>query len=477
MSKWFSKDVDFNIALSNPPLNNKYSPAHPNVNGQVTIKFLEQLKKVSNIKCGLVGTADVMYYASEIEYGGFQTSAIRRTLVTQTIEFFNTFDDLPLSCDNCDDKNCTGNVNNDNKNSYSFDEGEKLEFTFNFEFPNILFLPSSCKTFGNIDGAITINYELYTEIYRSGKFITFKTKKHSSFKLPIYYQSGMDPLLPKTVTNLNYKKSELFKDKVKKFYFDDNANALIPSSLNRPHSKTKFIRQLWNDNYKPEIYNTITKSIPITLGFSIRSAFDLNETFSSQIALTILSDLISVGIKDNQSKDFVFNGQSTNLGLIKIESLNVETINKIHLQCNQYIISDYTKESILKITFKDLIFDIKDFSFDKMANLFKHEVPIDLLSKSADIDINQSLMEIMGSNSIMTTGFVPDWFGNTVKLNFTWKISDGGSQRMKFEFKTTSTPDFLFGMPNNPSTDVNDASFVPPPTYEESKEDKEVVAS
>jgi hypothetical protein len=470
MSKWFSKSTEFNIQLTDPPLYNKYSPVNPNVNGIVTIKFLEQLKKVSNIKCGLVGYADIMYYASDLQYGGFQTTGIRRTLITQRIEFFNTYDDLPLECENYNNSNFK-NDERRNGNAYLFNEDEKLECQFNFEFPNIVFLPSSCKNFGNLDAAITINYEIYVDIYKYGKILTTKTKKYSSYKFPIFYQAGMDPIIAKHVTTLNYKKSEIFKDKVKKFYFDENTKALIPSSLNRSHSKTKFIRQLWNNNYKPEFYNTITKTLPITLDFSVRSSFDMNEPFSSQIALSLLSDLKEIGIQSNQTKDFVFNGQSTNLGFIQIESLTVETVNKINLQCHQYLMCEYTKDIILKINFKGLTFDIKDFEFSKLDDAYKNEVPIDTLCKCADVDINQSLMDILEDKTIMSAGFVPDWFENDVKLIFTWKLSDGISQKLKMEFSTSATPDFLLGISN---IEDDDKDFIPPPTYEMSKDDEQI---
>lgn len=470
MSKWFTKPVDYEVKISNPPINGKYTPVHPIVSGTLLIEFQETVKNICNIKCGLTGSADILFYATKIEYGGFQTTAINRQLITQNVDFFDVYDDLPL--DYGDGNAGAKTAGSTKEGMCSFAEGEKIKYNFEFEFPDDVYLPSSCANFGNIDGDISFSYELYVEIYKYGKILTTRSKKYSSFRMPVTFQSGMDPLLPKSITNLNYIQSHTFQDKVKKFYYDEVTKALIPSSLNKNHTKTKFIRQLWNTNYKSTNYRQFTKSLPISLDFSLRSAIDLSLPFSSQISLALFSDLKSVGISSNKSKDFVFNGQSTNLGLFKVESLTVETWNKLRLQCYHYAMRETMRNEVTKIHFKDLNFDVKDFQYDKASELYKKEVPIDILAQYADIDINQSLMEMLGSKSMLCSGSLPDWFGNVVTLHFIWTISDGMSQKKNFEFQTAATPDFLLGMPNQEGTHIDDSDFQPPPTYENSKDDQ-----
>lgn len=479
MSKWFGKQAEIFVDITDPPVNYKYSPIYPNIKGKVFINFIETLKKVSHIRCGIAGTADILYSATDLQYGAFQSTAINRQLITQSINFYNFHNDLPLDCKDCCNEKENGVNNNNNNNgttlSFTFEEGEKINYNFEFKFPDCLFLPSSCKNFGNIDGDITVTYEIFVEIYRFGG-LKNKPKRYLLYKVPIGWQSGVDPNLSKTITTLSYLKIDIFKDKLKKFYYDETTNALIPTSINKSHSSTKFIRKLWNNDYKSENYSNFTKSIPLGMDFSIRSIIELSEPFSSQISLKFNVDLKSIGIMDNKGKEFVFNGQSTKLGNFQIESLLIETNNSFSLQCNQYYMKEQSKNRIIKINFKELNMDIKDFQYNKMNEIFQYELPIEEISNKADIDINQSLMDIMGDNSIMCSGFVPNWFGNVVNFIITWTISDGYSQRRKYEFITKSMPDFLLGMDDTHNNN-NSSSREPdeaPPVYEDIEQDMKI---
>ena len=473
MSKWFNKSADININIADPPLNFKYSPIDPKVSGTISIKFMEDVSKISNIRCGLAGTADIVYYSTDIQVGGFPAGSINRQLITQSVNFFNIFIDLPLGCnDGCDD-----DYRQDGSMlpSYNFTAGEKLESNFSFEFPDSLYLPGSCKNFGNIDGDISVTYEVYVDINKSSRLLSGKPRRHTLYKVPIGYQGRRDPTLDRNVTTNRYVTVHTFKDKVKKFYFDKGTNALIPTSLEKPHSKTKFIRQLWNNDYKPENYANITKTIPMQLDLSVRSMFDLAEPFGSQFALTLVSDLKSVGIDTNQGKDFVLNDQSTKLGLFNIESLLIESQHDLVVRCYQYVMREQCRDTILKINFKDLFVDVKDFTYNKENMLFKYEISNEELTKAADLDMTKSLMDLMDHRSIMCSGSIPTWFTHSVRLDFTWKLSDGSSQKKKYQFFTNVTPDFLVGMHDGPSTDVDDADFVPPPTYEMSNQEDALV--
>lgn len=473
MRNWFSSSTEFDISLLEPPLYNKYTPVNPNVRGVATIRFKDHLKKVSEIRCGILGSAYIVYHYKETRQVNGKTQVNRRE-ITQTHNFFNRYYNIPLSSQNID-------AEHTNEVCYAFTPGESIEYPFNLQIPNELYLPSTCNEFGNRTATISINYNVYAEVYKYGSILTSRTKMHSSLRVPIIYQAAMNRVLrqPMEVQLLPYEKSEVFKNKVKKFYFDEKINALVPSAITKPHSKTRFIRQIWNDNYREETYLKITKSIPLKVSMLVASAFDMNEPLYTQWLLGIFPDLASIGIASNDTTDFVFNGQSTNLGLFKIESLKIEALNTLHLQCKHHQMTDEIKYSILEIEFKDVFFDIKDFTFNSDFNSYAYKVPPELLTKNANIDITQTLNQLMGEETIKTSGFVPDWYSNKASFVFTWELSDSESQKVHYKFVTASAPDVLFdevdaGTYNtnnntdyiyNPGPDETE-SDQPPPSYE-----------
>lgn len=478
MSKWFSKPAECSIELLNTPLNNKYSPINRIVYTRISVKFLEDVDNIAFIRCGLEGTTNMLFYTTDLTYGALYGPTNRR-MISQDSSFFNCYVDFPLDC-SCNDANNNVNGQNDSTTptestkTYSFSQGEKLGGDYEFDFPNGVYLPSSYSNFGNINGEVSIFYKVFVHVYRVGGLITKKPKIYTSFTIPILYQSGQDPLANRIDQTLNYDQSMIFDNKVKKFYYDQETNALIPTSMNKNHKKTKFIRKLWNNDYKNENYNNMTKSLPLSVDFSVRSVFNLHEPFSSQFVLTLLTDLNSVGIESNQSTDFVFNGQSTNLGLFQIESLLVEAVYNSIVRCYEYVFKIHEESTLLKIKFKDLKFDVKDFQYDKFNQMYKMEIPIEELTKCSDTNLNKSLMDMLGEDTVLCNGNIADWLDGTTSLRFTWKISDGMSQKKKIEFKTSSTPDFLIGIVSTGrSGDLNTFS-PPPPAYDNSKDDQKI---
>ncbi|TID28121.1 hypothetical protein CANINC_002658, partial [Pichia inconspicua] len=458
------------IKINDPPPYYKYSPANPVVESMIRIDFNEPIKKISYICCGIQGKAQLTYYATDLSFVGLQTTMVNRRLIQQNIDFFNLSTGISLECNELNPP-----IRENGNPTYNFDAGEHLESGFKFRFPLDRFLPSSTKSYGNIDAEVRITYEIYVDVYKVSKFLN-KTKSCQYNSRGILFQSGADPRIPKNIQTLKYVKKELFKNKLKKFYFDKDKSALIPNSMSKSHSKTKFIRKLWDDNYKTENYSMNTKTIPLSVNFEVESPLDLEKPFSSQLSLHLSSDLKSVEINSNQTTDFVFNGQSTGLGVIRIDSLKIESRNFITLQHYQFLMKENTIEPVLKIQFKDLLFDIKDFNYNKMTDLFEKEIDIGTLVEAADHDLNKSLVELLGESTIMCAGNMEGWLQNVVQLTFIWKISDGnGSNSKRIEFQTTSTPDFLLGMsqcdPDPKSYSCLSNVALPPPTYEMSKAD------
>lgn len=480
MVKWFNKSVECSIQLINPPKYNKYSPLDNFVNVKVSIKILEKIEKVSHISCGLSGNANAEIVTTNLPLNGLSGSGIAYDLIKESHLFFNCFDILINT-----NQNNQNDSNNNGKENYTLFEGDELSQSFEFEIPDTVYLPSSCERFNSIDGYFEINYDVYVEIYKIGGLFSKKPKIYTNFKLPIKFQGKKDLNLELNNKILNYGISKIFKDKIKKFYYNKENNSLIPNSMNKNHNKTKFLRQIWNDDYKDKNYINLTKSIPLKIKMSINSSIDLQIPLFNQLNLCLISDLKSIGIESNQSTEFIFNNQSTNLGLFQIKSLTIEARCKISINCKKYILKINQNEPVLKILFKNLLVDIKDFEYNKMNGIYFKNINIESLIEHSNIDLTKNLLDLLGDEILFCSGKIPNWFDNNITFKFTLEISDGISQRESYEFVTSSTPDIIMdgtdiatvnstNNNNNNDREVTPLS-PPPPTYENSKLDKQLL--
>lgn len=499
MVKWFNKSAECSIQLINPPKNDKYSPLDKFVNVKVSLKILEKMEKISHISCGVSGIVNVEMMVTNLALNGLTGTGIAYELVNEPHLFFNCFDILLLndknnnndnneqinsnqSGDDIDDDD-KHNLNKIGKQTYTLFEGDELSESFEFEIPNTVYLPSSCERVDTINGNFDIDYNVFVEIYKVGGLFFRKPKLHTSFTLPIKYQAEKDLNLNINNKVLNYGISKIFRGKIKKFYYNEETNSLIPNSMNKNHNKTKFLRQIWNDNYKDKNYNNLTKSIPLKVKFSINSLIDLQIPLFNQLNICLLSNLKSIGIKSNQSNDFVFNDQSTNLGLFQINSLTIEIKYKTDVNCKKYVLRLNQNEPILKITFSKFFVDIKDFKYNRIDGNYIKNIDIETLIEHSNLDLTKNFSDLLGDKTIITSGTIPNWFNNTATFKFTLEISDGISQYENYEFVTSSTPDILLEdrnlNTNNSSIPVNNSAnhrqFPPPPTYENSKLDKKLL--
>ncbi|TID28475.1 hypothetical protein CANINC_002470 [Pichia inconspicua] len=407
--------------------NFKYTPQTP-IQGRIKIEVNKKLKDVSAIVCGLHGQASIVDTLSNKAL----TDQVKR--IVKEGSFVNIVKNIPF------DKN------------HTLDKNTKIETDFIFEIIPQCYFPSSNYCTFDKNYAIKVWYEVYVEIYRFDKHGK-PQKLYIDYSKIVEVQGNQDPRVVKDVEFTPYTQSNTFIDKLKKFYYDSTLSALIPTSMSSNHSKTKFVRKLWNDNYKPEKYTLYTKTIPLTVIFSAPTSFDMSKPVYTQLKLDFQCDLLSVGIESNQTTDFVFNNQSTGLGIFQIESLKIhQEIKRVVTQGELSATHDDSK-LLLHVHFENLIFDVKDFQYNKELETYIYSLNSEQLKTEG---ITQPLVEIL-NGTIVTTGEiriidqtdvssfteVPINYTTLSNLEFRWKISDGGSQCQKYNFETKCTPDFI----------------------------------
>lgn len=479
MGKLFSKAVAVEITLLDAPVGNKYSPVNPVVRADLEVNFEEDFSKVCYFKGGVKGVADIVLHTTELDpyRGPGQNPRYRRRTFTQRDTFFNAYQDLPSDPHKVDAKHSAEY----DMQTFTYKTGEQYKAQIEIEIPSNVYLPSTCQAFGDSSGHVSVIYEAYIEIYKVGGLFSKKPKLYESYVIPIVYQSAKDPLYPKAIQGLDYIMNEVYTNKVKRFYFDEAKQALIPSSLHNNHTRTKFIRKLWNEDYRSENYSKMTRSIPLDVEFAINSTLNLAEPIRNQFGLTLSSNLKAYDIESNQSTDFVYNGQSTHLGVFKIEYLLIEALYESTIECHGRRRRVDEKFMICRVDFTDLNVDIKDFEHDKQTGVYKYVVPMDDMARAGDLDMNRRLLDMLENRAIVCAGNISNWLSTSVQISYTWKISDGMAQDKHIAFVTSSMPDVLFGAAsynaeqnyNQSYAGENDAvPDAPPPAYDTNKWDE-----
>lgn len=469
---WFSSPTKITITLLNEPENGKYSPVNPVIKGRISVSFSEETEKICAFSCGLSGVASMEYYVLDRQPGLSPARPGQRRVITDRQHFFNVYKVLSVDQDKYDEEQSS----KIGIPAFKYKAGDEYTADFELEFPDAVYLPSSLQSWNPLHAYLSISYDIYVEVFKVGGLFSKKPKICNTRRMPVLFQSGKDPHLIKTNNELFYNKQSLYENKVKKFYFDEDTKALIPTALHNNHTKSRFIRKLWNDNYKKENYNRMTKSMNLELDFSTKSTLNLSEPLSSQFHVSLTCDLKSLGMESNQSTDFVLNGQSTHLGVFQIKSLQILALCHITAQCQQYVIKDTRAETLCSIKFDNLFIDVKDFEYDKMNSVYKQDLSMDLLAEAADKDLNKNLLELMEKKSVICTGDIPNWFDSSVTVKFSWCVTDGMEQSKTVEFFTESTPDVLLeAMHSSTSQNGFDQDYyMPPPTYDTSQDDKKI---
>lgn len=130
--------------------------------------------------------------------------------------------------------------------SYDFNKNDKIKSPINMTIPNDVYLPRSTNGFGsNTDneGITRIFYEVYVKVVRKGTL--FDHQKTEYFYSPIIYQGNSPDIFSEGENEaITYTDRQVFKNKIKKFYYDEKLDALVPNDMKRSHRHTGAVIQL-----------------------------------------------------------------------------------------------------------------------------------------------------------------------------------------------------------------------------------------
>lgn len=433
----FTSSIKYNITLSNPPNNFKYSPANNKVSGTINIEFKDTVKFIKSINYSLVGTAEITYFSTHLIKNKNVPDSLKphKSLISQNFPFYVKTKKADL------DKYLQFQFNPKTK-TYSYYTDQKLKIQFEHEFPNDMFLPSSCSKIGNKNkGEFSIYYDIKVEIIQKKSGFLSTEKVLSKCKIPLIYQSRLDYNIETNIKDKHdysiFSKSDLFQEKEKAFYYSSENKSLIPVSKRKNSIFSK-------SSSKSNGYESPTRSVPLSIEVETKPEHDMSKSFIEQFNLKLVSDLKNFDTNNNKSKEFQFNDQSTKLGLFKILSLTLEVRNKITIQYDDLIVKDTIYTPIMNIPFKELFFDIKDFQYDKEKKFYFMNIDNDKLLKHCEINLKTSLLDLLYSKTILTTGFTPAWFGNIASLTFNWSICDANNESTVINYNINTLSTFNF---------------------------------
>lgn len=441
--------MDGSIKLKNVPDCGKYNPLDPVVQSTISISVVKDTPVIS-IEYGLRGIAECTRY-----------EPIWVDNVLTYIPLSESFTLFDIEKDFLKENEQTGELKHmDASGNVLLKRGDPLTIESTLSFLDIesqICLPSSTQNFGFVTSQsanVSFKYESYVKITRFRRFL--KIKKLKTYSCPVIYQAG--PVAPKldVANGKNFTQNKLFKNKVKQFIYDESLGALVPTGMSNSHGKSRFVRQLWDSNYRRKNYDILTRSIPITLSLTSQPYVYLNEPLLQQLNSTMLFKVSSDDIFN--SNEFSFNGQSTKLGYFFIESIEIfADFESTMFIKNKRSFQSHSK-SIFCFCFKDnpIEFDLKDLDHNKETHSCAFPVSCSALMESHPKG-KMSIMEIQGKDTIVTTCYSDHYFDNQTNIRFVLTISDS-DQSCCFELKTTLSLGF---MPHsNYSLVENDA---PPP--------------
>ncbi len=426
MSGIFTRGPELSLELHNPPKGNRYSVIDPEVSGRFILHHHQELHDVE-IRIRLIGKANIFYTDREHRSDFELSTSSGKGLVQQKFRFLEVTVSSLLY-------------------ERELQKDEVASDNFAITFPSNFALPSSCKKFGDHDmGHIDITYKIKVEAAHYGSQGNFKTIAKA--KQEILYQSGVNFTPWNQIQALRYKKRKVFKNKFRKFCYDESIGALVPYSKKSYIIPSKLARKLLRETGS----NKMTDTITLDMELMVMSVFDLKQSFASQLLLEFSCNLGLMGIDSNQSKELILNGQSTQLGAFRIDLLEVLATHHFRVFCKQKkVITDTITSRLLDIEFTDFNIDISDFSYSNDRDHYVLRIPFSRLASKTSIDIGLPLTDLIQKESIVCHDDRNTWFNSSTHLTFIWTISDGGKQKQRFHFDTSSMPGFALNSTSLP---------------------------
>ncbi|GMF03309.1 unnamed protein product [Ambrosiozyma monospora] len=234
-----------------------FSYDFPKVNGKVQLEVIEPIN-VCSIELGFRGKFETHYRFSNGQV------YIRRSETTPLFE-----EQTRLLFDSRDSKSSS--------DSSGLSAGVKFESKFNYDFPIELNLPSSCVKFGDtIKVPRLANIDILYQVFIRVTYVSsiLSKKKTMEYTCNLNYQGGSNVVNP-YITNCNISSSETFERKVKDLTVDPETDKLTENKVKDVHTKSRALRQVFNDDYKKENIDEASQSVPLELIIQMGDNFNV----------------------------------------------------------------------------------------------------------------------------------------------------------------------------------------------------------
>lgn len=315
---------------------------------------------------------------------------------------------------------------------WSFPANETIVLNFDLDFPSPLqqFLPSSCPneySFNDLHHhTVEVWYKVYVEVTRLSTFL--KREKTDDFSKYVQFQS--DVQFPTPLAILHFGENNIFKSKMPKTDLTNNGGFKSEDIVSTSR-KPRFLRRFLNRKEG--------RNIPFVLEFDVQSLISLFHPLPLQFNIRFVFDFSQAKFP----QDFVTEKSSSGLGLFQIESLKVKVryVSRLAIEDDNGVCERPSK-TVLDLKFQDLIFDMKNATFDPATEKGILEIPQDVFM--SQLDLHLPLKEHI-KQPIATSCMMFDFVQNSTTLEFAWTIIDTDN-KIKLTFKTEST---LSAEPNN----------------------------
>ncbi|GME91588.1 unnamed protein product [Ambrosiozyma monospora] len=228
------KHIQPEFEINYPTANKIFTPDYNKVLGTLKLTVTEPLDGIVSIEVGLRGSC----FAKYIEIKRIR-DANPRIHHSETSKIFGR------------NKVVYESQTQAGTNVSTLSAGKKFTIPLNFEFPTRVVIPSSFERFGeDLDnkGYVTIAYELYARV----NYVSSLLKKYSFFEYiaSLDFQGGSNAQFQHIRKSQDLQSENIFKSKLKLLVPDETLGELIASNFREAHRHSRFIRQLFNDDYK-----------------------------------------------------------------------------------------------------------------------------------------------------------------------------------------------------------------------------------
>lgn len=350
-----------------------FSPANPDIEGQLNITFLKSVDDVGKIEYGLVGRYKFNYNYIHVKKGG--TEGRMPFSIDEKNVLFNEHQEIVLP-----------------QERTSVEKNETILQTFKVSFPsNKTFLPSSCTYYGDelqYDPTLSVDYKLYVRISYRGSFL--KRDKTETIEFPV-----------------NYQASALHPSAVMYIYREP-----IVLDVSGGKKKASKLLQISKNNTRD--------TFPLVVQQNIPAYVDLNKPLFKQLTLKFIIEYPMDNLIDKKST-------------LEIRAFKLSIHYTSNFFLHQASATYKKKKTMLELDLKNAKLDFKEFAYDEKNSHYFLDYQIveypDLTIRSA-----VGLQTFLTNGVILDNKFKNQ---SCLHLAYNMKIKDGDEKIIKFQTESS----------------------------------------